>query len=68
MEAWIESEAYDLIVTQTDLDSAGYASNPFGLPMALVERGRRHTSGPDGARGPSTSTAGAGGARRGGPR
>ncbi len=42
MEAWIESEAYDLIVTHADLNSAGYASYAFGLPMALVERARRH--------------------------
>jgi hypothetical protein len=42
MEEWIESESYDLIVTHADLASDGYASYAFGLPMALVERARRH--------------------------
>jgi hypothetical protein len=42
MQRWIDSEAYDLIVTTSDLFTPGYETYEFGLPMTLVERARVH--------------------------
>lgn len=42
MQGWIDSEAYDLVVTTSDLFSPGYVDYEFGLPMVLVERLRIH--------------------------
>jgi hypothetical protein len=40
MERWVDSQFYDLIVTTHAIESPGYVSQDFRLPMALVERAR----------------------------
>jgi len=42
MQRWLETEAYDLIITRHDLFSPIYAVFDFGLPMPLVETARAH--------------------------
>lgn len=42
MKRWIEEEAYDLVVTTSDLASPDYAQYAFGLPMDLAEPARFH--------------------------
>jgi hypothetical protein len=51
MEARIDAEVYDLIVTTHDLFAADYATYSFGLPMSVVERVRSHYV-PAGGEGP----------------